>query len=66
MAPCNKLQREIADCLDEALRLQSRVMDENDETVFSAGTHTLTAKLRFADFSSLVRPRIASVSQPIV
>jgi hypothetical protein len=41
-------------------------MDENDETVFSAGTHTLTAKLRFADFSSLVRPRIASVSQPIV
>lgn len=38
---------------------------ENDEIVFNAGTHTLTAKLRFADFRRLVQPRIASLSQPI-
>jgi Ala-tRNA(Pro) deacylase len=38
---------------------------ENDEIVFNAGTHTLTAKLRFADFRRLVQPRIASLSQPM-
>ena len=38
---------------------------ENEEMVFNAGTHTLTAKLRFADFSRLVQPRMASLSVPI-
>jgi Ala-tRNA(Pro) deacylase len=41
------------------------LLAENDEIVFSAGTHTLTAKLRFADFRRLVQPRMASFSVPI-
>jgi len=45
--------------------LADELLAENDEIVFNAGTHTLTAKLRFADFKRLVRPRIASLSQPI-
>ena len=45
--------------------LADELLAENDEIVFNAGTHTLTAKLRFADFRRLVRPRIASFSQPI-
>jgi hypothetical protein len=31
MAPRNELQREIADCLDEALRPQSRVIDVTEQ-----------------------------------
>jgi prolyl-tRNA editing enzyme YbaK/EbsC (Cys-tRNA(Pro) deacylase) len=38
---------------------------EKDEVIFNAGTHTLTAKLRFVDFRRLVQPRIASLSVPI-
>src|SRR6266508_96938 len=38
---------------------------DNDEIVFNAGTHTLTAKLRFVDFRRLVQPRIASLSVPV-
>src|SRR4029450_9533441 len=38
---------------------------EDDDVVFNAGTHPLTAKLRFADFSRLVQPRLASLSVPI-
>ena len=45
--------------------LVDALLAENDEIVFSAGTHTLTAKLRFADFRRLVQPRIAILSQPI-
>jgi Ala-tRNA(Pro) deacylase len=45
--------------------LTDELLAENDEIVFNAGTHTLTAKLRFVDFRRLVRPRIASFSQPI-
>jgi Ala-tRNA(Pro) deacylase len=45
--------------------LVDELLAENDEIVFNAGSHTLTAKLRFADFKRLVRPRIASLSQPI-
>jgi len=45
--------------------LVDELLAENDEIVFNAGTHTLTAKLRFADFKRRVRPRIASLSQPI-
>ena len=45
--------------------LVDELLAENDEIVFNAGTHTLTAKLRFADFRRLVQPRIASLSQPI-
>jgi Ala-tRNA(Pro) deacylase len=45
--------------------LIDELLAENDEIVFNAGTHTLTAKLRFADFRRLVQPRIASLSQPM-
>jgi prolyl-tRNA editing enzyme YbaK/EbsC (Cys-tRNA(Pro) deacylase) len=45
--------------------LVDELLAENDEIVFNAGTHTLTAKLRFADFRRLVQPRIASLSVPI-
>jgi Ala-tRNA(Pro) deacylase len=45
--------------------LVDELLAENDEIVFNAGTHTLTAKLRFADFRRLVQPRIASLSQPM-
>jgi Ala-tRNA(Pro) deacylase len=38
---------------------------ENDDIVFNAGTHTLTAKLRFADFARMVQPQMASLSAPI-
>ncbi len=31
MTPRNELQREIVDCLDEALRLQSRVIDVTEQ-----------------------------------
>ena len=39
---------------------------ENDDIVFNAGSHTLTAKLRFTDFARIVRPRMAGLSVPIV
>jgi len=45
--------------------LVDELLVENDEIVFNAGTHTLTAKLKFADFRRLVQPRIASLSLPI-
>jgi Ala-tRNA(Pro) deacylase len=45
--------------------LVDELLAENDEIVFNAGTHTLTAKLQFADFRRLVQPRIASLSLPI-
>jgi Ala-tRNA(Pro) deacylase len=38
---------------------------ENDDIVFNAGTYTLAAKLRFADFARMVQPRIASLPAPI-
>lgn len=34
-------------------------MQQDEEIVFNAGTHTLTAKLAFRDFVSLVNPVIA-------
>jgi len=45
--------------------LVDELLAENDEIVFNAGTHTLTAKLRFADFRRLVQPRMARLSVPI-
>jgi prolyl-tRNA editing enzyme YbaK/EbsC (Cys-tRNA(Pro) deacylase) len=45
--------------------LVDELLAENDETVFNAGTHTLTSQLRFADFRRLVQPRIARLSVPI-
>jgi Ala-tRNA(Pro) deacylase len=45
--------------------LVDELLTENDEIVFNAGTHTLTAKLRFADFKRVAGPRIASLSQAI-
>jgi Ala-tRNA(Pro) deacylase len=45
--------------------LVDELLAENDEIVFNAGTHTLTAKVRFEDFRRLVQPRIAGLSLPI-
>jgi Ala-tRNA(Pro) deacylase len=36
-----------------------RSLEQDDEIVFNAGTHTLTAKLAFNDFVRLTEPRIA-------
>jgi Ala-tRNA(Pro) deacylase len=36
-----------------------RSLEQDDEIVFNAGTHTLTAKLAFDDFVRLTEPRIA-------
>ena len=46
MASRNELQREIADCLDEALRLQSRVMDVTEQVQRAAGMNTADRGLR--------------------
>ncbi len=35
------------------------MLERDDEIVFNAGTHTLTAKLAFRDFVALVKPVIA-------
>ncbi len=35
-----------------------RSLEKDEEIVFSAGTHTLTAKLAFRDFVQLVKPRM--------
>jgi Ala-tRNA(Pro) deacylase len=35
-----------------------RSLEEDEEIVFNAGTHTLTAKLSWQDFVRLARPRI--------
>lgn len=45
--------------------LVDELLAENDEIVFNAGSHTFTAKLRFADFRRLVQPQMASLSLPI-
>jgi Ala-tRNA(Pro) deacylase len=36
-----------------------RALEQDDEIVFNAGTHTLTAKLAFNDFVLLTEPQIA-------
>jgi hypothetical protein len=46
MALRNELQREIADCLDEALRLQSRVIDVTEQVQLAAGMNTADQSLR--------------------
>jgi hypothetical protein len=46
MTPRNDLQREIADCLDEALRLQSRVIDVTEQVQQAAGMSTADRSLR--------------------
>ncbi len=46
MAPRNELQREIADCLDEALRLHSRVIDITEQAQLAAGMNTADRSLR--------------------
>ena len=45
--------------------LVDELLAENGEIVFNAGSYTLTVKLRSADFSRLVQPRMASLSVPI-
>ena len=35
-----------------------RSLEKDEEIVFNAGTHTLTAKMAFADFVRLVKPRM--------
>jgi hypothetical protein len=37
-------------------------LEQDDEIVFNAGTHTLTAKLAFHDFVRITNPRIAEFS----
>jgi hypothetical protein len=46
MAPRNELKREIADCLDEALRLQSRLIDVTEQVQLAAGMTTVDRSLR--------------------
>jgi hypothetical protein len=46
MAPPNELQREIADCLDGALRLQSRVIDVTEQVQLAAGMNTADRSVR--------------------
>jgi len=46
MAPRNELQCEIADCLNEALRLQSRVIDVTEQAQLAAGMKTADRSLR--------------------
>ncbi len=46
MGPRNERQREIADCLDEALRLQSRVIDGTEQVQLAAGMNTADRILR--------------------
>ena len=36
-----------------------RSLEKNQEIVFSAGTHTLTARMAFRDFVTLVKPTLA-------
>lgn len=36
-----------------------RALEKDEEIVFNAGTHTLTAKVAFRDYAALVRPTIA-------
>lgn len=36
-----------------------RALEKDEEIVFNAGTHTLTAKMAFRDFAALVRPAVA-------
>ena len=39
-------------------------LEREEEIVFNAGTHTLTAKLAFDDFARLTEPRIAVFAVP--
>jgi Ala-tRNA(Pro) deacylase len=39
-----------------------RLLEQDDEIVFNAGTHPLTAKLAFHDFVRITNPRIAEFS----
>jgi Ala-tRNA(Pro) deacylase len=43
-----------------------RSLEQDEEIVFNAGTHTLTAKLAFADFVRRVDPRMATFAVPSV
>jgi hypothetical protein len=36
--------------------------EQDEEIIFNAGTHTLTAKLAFADFVRLTEPRMVDVA----
>jgi len=46
MTPRDDLQREIADCLDEAIRLQSRVIEVTEQVQQAAGMSTADRSLR--------------------
>jgi Ala-tRNA(Pro) deacylase len=41
-----------------------RSLQQEEEIVFNAGTHTLTAKLAFEDFVRLTEPQIAEFTSP--
>jgi Ala-tRNA(Pro) deacylase len=36
-----------------------RALEKDEEIVFNAGTHTLTVKLRWRDYATLVNPVMA-------
>jgi len=37
-----------------------RSLQQDDEIVFNAGTHTQTVKMKYADFARLVQPKVAA------
>lgn len=41
------------------------ILNEDDEVVFNAGTHTDVVKLKFSDFVRLVEPQIAEIGSHI-
>ena len=42
-----------------------RELGESEETVFNAGSHTDTVKMRYRDFAALVKPKVGAFGQPI-
>lgn len=41
------------------------ILDEDEEIIFNAGTHTDVVKMRFSDFKSIVKPVIANIGSHI-
>jgi hypothetical protein len=62
MAPRNELQREIADCLDEALRLQSRVIIAPQRCAPGKATHD---GIGAGAFSAMTKPPSFAVTSTL-
>ena len=41
------------------------ILDEDEEIVFNAGTHTDVVKMKFSDFKKIVKPTLASIGSHI-